>query len=215
MRILVIVGHPIAGSLNHALASSYADAARDAGAEVRTVDLATTRFPHDPATRSDLRAPDGGTAHLDPTVAGLVDDVRWADHLVVLHPQWWGTYPAALKAFLDRVLLSGVTFGYRSGHLPDRLMRGRTARTFMTMDSPRAWNLLAYRDAAGASLGRATLAFCGYRLVGRSTFAKVRFSSSDERARWLARTAALARRDVTRLSRALLSPVPATPLPHP
>lgn len=209
MHILVIVGHPIAGSLNHALADSYATAARDAGAQVRTVDLATVRFPHDPASRADLRAPDGSTAHLDPAVAELVEDVRWAHHVVVLHPQWWGTYPAALKAYLDRVMLSGVAFGYRSGHLPDRLMSGRTARTVMTMDSPRAWNLLAYRDAAGASLGRATLAFCGYRLAGRTTFAKVRFSTPDERARWIATTAELARRDVRRLG----AKAPATLVP--
>lgn len=209
MHVLVLVGHPVAGSFNHALADSYVAAARDAGAQVRTVDLATVRLPSGPVARADLRAPDGSTEHLDPVVAGLVEDLRWADHLVVLHPQWWGTYPAALKAFLDHVLLSGVTFRSRSGHLPERLMRGRTARTLMTMDSPRAWNLLAYRDAAGASLGRATLGYCGYRLVGRTTFPKVRFSSPDERARWLRTTADLARRDVRRLA----AEAPATPVP--
>ncbi|GIG40070.1 NAD(P)H-dependent oxidoreductase [Cellulomonas phragmiteti] len=197
MHVLVVVGHPLAGSFTHALAQAYADAARAAGAHVEVLDLATTPFPHDPAVRADLAAHDGTTDHLDPAVAAMVEQVRAADHLVVLHPQWWGTYPAVLKAFLDRVMLAGVAFRYGSGHLPRRLLQGRTARTFMTMDSPRAWNLLAYRDAAGASLGRATLGFCGYRLVGRTTFPAVRFSSPQRRERWLGQAARLGHRDAT------------------
>lgn len=196
MHVLVVVGHPLAGSFTHALARAYADAATAAGAHVTVLDLASTPFPHDPSDRRELAAHDGATDHLDPAVAAMVAQVRAADHLVVLHPQWWGTYPAVLKAFLDRVLLPGVAFRYTSGHVPRRLLEGRTARTFMTMDAPRAWNLLAYRDAAGASLGRATLAFCGYRLVGRTTFPSVRFSTSERRARWLDRAAQLARSDV-------------------
>lgn len=201
MHVLVVVGHPLTGSLTHALAHAYADAARAAGAHVRVLDLATTPFPHDPARRADLAAHDGTTDHLDPDVAALVAQVLEADHLVVLHPQWWGTYPAVLTAFLDRVLLPGIAFRYGAGALPRRLLHGRTARTVMTMDAPRAWNALVYRDAAGASLGRATLAFCGYRLVGRTTFPTVRTSTPARRERWLADVARLARRDVARLGR--------------
>ncbi|WP_432457887.1 NAD(P)H-dependent oxidoreductase [Cellulomonas iranensis] len=200
MHVLVVVGHPLPDSFNHALARSYADAARAGGAQVRVLDLATTPFPHDPPSRRALAAHGGTTDHLEPEVAALVEHVRWADHLVVTHPQWWGTYPAVLKAFLDRVLLAGVAFRYTKGHAPRRLLRGRTARTFMTMDSPKPWNLLAYRDAAGASLGTATLAFTGHRLVGRTTFAPVRFSTPERRERWLATAARLGRRDVERLT---------------
>ncbi|UZN04514.1 NAD(P)H-dependent oxidoreductase [Cellulomonas sp. S1-8] len=215
MHVLVVVGHPLTGSFTHALAQAYAEAATAAGAHVRVLDLATTPFPHDPVSRTDLAAHDGSTDHLDPAVAAMVEQVRAADHLVVLHPQWWGTYPAVLKAFLDRVMLPGVAFRYGDGHLPRRLMRGRTARTLMTMDSPRAWNLLAYRDAAGASLGRATLAFCGYRLVGRTTFPAVRFSSPERRARWLAQAARLGHRDVASRSRRAPAPSPPATAPAP
>lgn len=201
MHVLVVVGHPLPGSFNHALAHAYADAARAAGAEVDVLDLATTPFLHDPPTRRALAAHDGTTDHLEPEVAALVAHVRRADHLVVTHPQWWGTYPAVLTAFVDRVMLPGIAFRSTGGHTPRRLLRGRTARTFMTMDAPRPWNLLVYRDAAGASLGTATLAFCGYRRVGRTTFAPVRFSTAERRARWLAAAARHGRRDVARLAR--------------
>lgn len=200
MHVLVVVGHPLAGSFNHAVAHAYAQAAREAGAQVRVLDLAATPFAHDPPTRGALTAHDGTTDHLEPEVAALVEHVRWADHLVVTHPQWWGTYPAVLTAFLDRALLPGIAFRATRGHVPRRLLDGRTARTFMTMDAPRPWNAVVYRDAAGASLGTATLAFCGYRLVGRTTFTSVRFSTPQRRAGWLAAAARQGRRDVARLA---------------
>lgn len=31
--------------------------------------------------------------------------IRWADHLVFVYPIWWGTMPAVLKGFFDRVFL--------------------------------------------------------------------------------------------------------------
>lgn len=200
MHVLVVVGHPLTGSFTHSLATAYADAAREAGARVSVRDLATTRFPLSPPDLDRLAARDGVTDHLEPEVAELVAELRAADHVVVLHPQWWGTYPAVLAAWVDRTFLPGVVFRYGSGKLPVQLMRGRTARTFMTMDSPRVWNLLVYRDGAGATLENATLRFCGYRLVGRTTFPEVRASSPRRRARWLATAARLAHRDVARLA---------------
>jgi putative NADPH-quinone reductase len=46
-RILLIQGHPDAGArhLCHALADAYAEGARAAGHEVRTVDVAMLEFP--------------------------------------------------------------------------------------------------------------------------------------------------------------------------
>lgn len=194
-RTLVVIGHPIPGSFNHALADRYvaglrsgapgAPASDDDAHEVRIADLAATPFPHDPATKTDVRAPGGDTSHLDDRIAGWVDDLRWADHVVIFFPQWWGTYPAVLKAFLDRVMLSGVAFRYGRGHVSERLLSGTSARVFMTMDSPALWNTLVYRNAAETSLRRATLAFCGVKTIGLTRFAKVRFSTPAKRAAWL------------------------------
>lgn len=196
-RILVVIGTPLPATFTHALAEAYIGAARAAGAEVRTIDLAVDPIPAHPRTRDELRAPRTDADHpLDPDVARYLDDVRWADHLVVMHPQWWGTVPAALKAFIDRVFLSGATFRYRErSPISERLLTGRTARVVMTMDSPRFWNRLVYRGAAEASLTRATLGFCGVRTVGVTRLTPVRFSDGPTRAKWLARVAAHGSRD--------------------
>ena len=213
-RILVIVGTPVAGSLNHALAGSYAAAASSAGAEVRIVDLARDPVPGTPTTRSELRMPrpdHHDDAPLPPEVAAYLDDVTWADHLVFFYPQWWGTYPAALKSFIDRVFLSGFAFRYRpTGRLWDRLLTGRTARVVMTMDSPRLWNRLVYRNASETSLTRATLWYCGVRTVGVTRFGEVRHTRLSTREGWLRQMARLGARDAAARVRTAR---PAVPLP--
>ncbi|MDY0910566.1 NAD(P)H-dependent oxidoreductase [Microbacterium sp. CFBP9034] len=186
-RILVVIGTPIAGSLNHALARSYADAARAAGAEVRVVDLATDAVPGHPSLRSELRTPrsDADTP-LAPEVANYMGDVTWADHLVFFFPQWWGSTPAALKGWIDRVFLAGFAFRYRErGRLWDKLLTGRTARIVMTMDSPVPWNAWVYRDAAIRQLRNATLEYCGIKVRGITRLSEVRHRADADRERWI------------------------------
>lgn len=192
-RLLVIVGTSLPDTLTHALAESYVSSARAAGADVRLIDLAHDPIPDHPRSRDQLRAPRSGRTDdlpLDPDVARYLDDLFWADHIAIFHPQWWGTVPAALKAFIDRVFLSNATFRYRErSALSDRLLAGRTARIVMTMDSPRFWNRLVYRGAAEASLSRATLGYCGVRTVGITRFTPVRFSDDTARRGWIERVA--------------------------
>jgi len=193
-RILVVIGHPLAGSLNHALAHAYIAEARAGGADVRVHDLAAVQFPRTDSIEQ-LRAWNGDTAPLDPGVRDLIDDLLWSEHVVVQFPQWWGTYPAALKDYLDRVFLSGVAFRYRKGQIPNRMLTGRTARILMTADGPGWWNRLTYRNAAETSLARATFQYCGVKVRGITRFMKVRFSTPEQRAGWLRSAAALGAKD--------------------
>ncbi|MCC4249783.1 MULTISPECIES: NAD(P)H-dependent oxidoreductase [Microbacterium] len=187
-RILIVIGTPLPDSLVHALAASYAEGASSRGAEIRTIDLARDPIPAHPTLRAALRAPrDETDLPLEPEVARYLDDLLWADHLVIVHPQWWGTYPAALKAFIDRVFLSGAAFrAHPEGRGWDRLLTGRTARIIMTMDSPRWWNRLRYRNAAETSLTRAVLGYCGIRTTGVTRLPEVRLSTEQTRHEWLA-----------------------------
>lgn len=196
-RILVVIGTPIADSLAHTLAHAYADAARAGGAEVRVVDLALDAVPAHPSSRSELRTPrSADDAPLTDEVADGIADITWADHLAFFFPQWWGTYPAALKAYIDRVFLSGFAFRYRErGRLWDRLLTGRTARIVMTMDSPVAWNAWMYRDAAIRALRTATLEYCGIAVRGVTRLSEVRHRSDADRARWITRIAAFGAKD--------------------
>ena len=180
-RILVIIGTPLPDTLNHSLAHAYIDAARASGAHVEVVDLAHDPSPDHPRVRNQLRAPrhDGDVA-LDPIVARYIASVDAADHLTFFFPQWWGGVPAALKSWLDRVLLTGFAYRYHPrGKGWDRMLAGRTARILTTSDSPTWWSRLVYRDASVRALKTATLWYCGVSTVGTTRISEVRHSTPE------------------------------------
>ncbi|BDV29950.1 NAD(P)H-dependent oxidoreductase [Microbacterium terricola] len=209
-RILVIIGTPLPTTLTHALATAYIERARVGGADVRVIDLAEDPIPGHPTSRDQLRAPrTADDRQLDPEVAAYLGDVQWAEHVALFFPQWWGTYPAALKAFIDRVFLSNAAFRYRErSAISDRLLTGRTARLVMTMDSPRFWNRLVYRNAAETSLTKAILGYCGIRTTGITRFTPVRFSETEARAGWVAKAAQHGATDATASGSRVKEPAP-------
>jgi putative NADPH-quinone reductase len=196
-RILVVIGTPFAGSLNHALAHSYAESARAGGAEVRVIDLAADAVPGHPSQRDEVRLPrTEADVTLAPEVAAYVADVDWADHLVFFFPQWWGSLPGALKNWIDRVFVRGFAYRYRpTGRLWDKLLTGRTARIVMTMDSPSFWNAWVYRDAPIRTLRNATLEYCGVKVRGVTRLSEVRHRSDADRERWVGGMASLGATD--------------------
>jgi len=210
-NIAVIVGNPFAGSLDHALADAYASAARAAGGDVRVVDLAATEFELSPPMREHLRVdgPDD-VDRLGMPVADMIRTIDWADHVVFVYPVWWGTFPAVLKGFIDRVFVSGTAFRYRDhGSRWDRLLAGRTARLIVTMDAPTVFNRIKYRRATEVAMRNPLLWFVGIRTVGVTYFDKVRSSTPRRRATWLERAGRLGARDAGRTGTLRREPAPA------
>jgi len=52
-------------------------------------------------------------SELEPDLVQMQQDILWANHLVFVYPNWWATFPALLKGFIDRVFVSGFAFKYR------------------------------------------------------------------------------------------------------
>jgi putative NADPH-quinone reductase len=97
-RIALIQAHPDAagGHLCHVLAQAYADGARGAGREVRTVDVAQLDFP---LLRSQKDWLDG---EVPASLRPAQETIRWADHLVFVFPLWLGDMPACSRASSSR-----------------------------------------------------------------------------------------------------------------
>lgn len=195
-RIAVIVGHSIPGSFSHAIADAYAESARFSGAEVRMIDLAEIRFDAVTHDRQDLKVVGlDDTARLGPEVHAMAQTVKWAQHIVFAYPVWWGTYPAVLKGFFDRVFLAGFVFANNKGAAWDKFLIGRTARVFTTMDAPALFDRIWYRNASAVSITFSILWYVGVKTKGISRFDRVRFSTPERRATWLKKVAELARKD--------------------
>lgn len=179
LKVLIVVGHPRRQSLCQALASAYGSGARRAGADVRELRLAELRF--DP----DVRSFDPSAQAVEKDIARGRALIAWADHVVFVYPTWWGTMPAVLKGFLDRVLAPGFAFSENErGFAP--LLRGRSAELLTTMDTPRWVYRWIYGAPGHKAMARAILGFCGIEVARVASFGPVKDSSVAQRREWLA-----------------------------
>ncbi|MEM7737853.1 MAG: NAD(P)H-dependent oxidoreductase [Deinococcota bacterium] len=196
MNVLVILGHPTPESLCGSLATRYGERADAAGANVQTLVLADLEFDAARTVRY------GYERELEPDLLRAQEAITWADHLVFVYPTWWALMPALLKGFLDRTFLPGFAFAYqKSKPFPLKLLKGKTARLLVTMDSPSWWfNLIVGRPGHNA-MKRGVLQFCGVSPVKITSFNTVRTSSDAKRQGWLEQAANLAANDLQRFAK--------------
>ena len=106
-KILIINGHPDPESFCTHLANAYQKGALAANAQVDLLHLYQLAF--DPVLRYGYRQ----RTELEPDLVNAQKLIAEANHLVFVYPTWWGTYPALLKGFIDRVFLPKFAFKYR------------------------------------------------------------------------------------------------------
>ena len=188
-RIFVLDGHPAASSLTRSLAESYANAARGAGHQVRLTHLHDLEFDPDYGF--------GGYVNQKPLEPGLeqvLQDIEWAEHVVMATPVWWGGFPAQLKGLIDRAFLPGRTFDTRKTTaigLPAPLLTGRTGRVLMLSDTPNWVFRLFYRNALMVQLRGQVLGFVGIRPLKITQFAGASHPRDGVVQKWLQRAAAI------------------------
>ena len=179
-KILIINGHPEMGSFCSELAKSYQKGAHSAGAECKLVNLCELKY--DPILHIGYKV----QTELEPDLVQIQKDITVADHLVFVYPNWWGTYPALLKGFFDRVLIPGFAFKYHTNNpFWDKLLTGKTARLIVTMDTPLWYYNLGFGKPGHNSMKNCILGFCGVKPVKISVFSPIRSSTDKMRENWL------------------------------
>ena len=179
-NILIINGHPDKESLCSALAEAYAAGVKESGAEYNLLHLADLQF--NPILQHGYRK----RTDLEPDLLMARELITKADHLVFVYPIWWATEPALLKGFIDRTFLPGFAFNPRENSpLWDKLLTGKTARLIVTMDAPKWYNTLFYRNAGIVAFKKGILEYCGVKPVKVTSFGQVKNSTEATRALWL------------------------------
>ena len=165
-NILIICGHPDKNSLNYALAQAYQKEA-EATHNVRFIHLRSLNFNYNLEHGYNKRT------ELEPDLLQAQQDILWANHLVWFYPTWWGSYPAVMKAFIDRTFLPGFAFKYKENS-PwwNKYLSGKTGHIFTTMHTPYWYYKLIYRAPSIHSLRKITLQFCGIQKVKTTVFAQ-------------------------------------------
>ena len=113
-RIIAFAGSLRAGSYNKRLILNMVEGARQAGAEVRLLDLADYPVPTYNADIYDSESADPhalldrgeaiGPPHREPMPEGLLrikEQFRWADGVLIATPEYMRTFPGALHNLLD------------------------------------------------------------------------------------------------------------------
>lgn len=179
-KVFIWVGHPRAGSLCEGLADAYQKAAEDAGAEVRRLNLSEMTF--DPVFEGYVKP----MPSLEPDLLAWQEAITWADHLLFVHPYWWGAMPAKAKAVLDRALISGFGFKYHSQGVGwDKLLTGKTADAIITSDTPPLVDTLLYRKPARRVIKNQVLGFCGVKVKHVVQFGTIKTATPAKIQKWI------------------------------
>lgn len=188
-KILIINGHPNTDSFNFGLADAYKQGAIEGGAEVHELVIAKLQF------NPNLSGGFQKRTELEPDLVSAWEKILWADHLVWVHPVWWGGLPAILKGFIDRVFLPGKAFKYRENSVWwDKLLSGKTAHIITTLDQPSWYYKWIYGSPSVNQLKKATLEFCGVKPVKVTYIGIIKKSEDSQRAKWLKHVGSLGKR---------------------
>ncbi|WP_057937467.1 NAD(P)H-dependent oxidoreductase [Algoriphagus resistens] len=179
-KTLLINGHPDKESFNYALSEAYKKGALKSGAEIKEINIRDLNF--NPNLQFGYRK----RTELEPDLLEAQDKLKWADHLVWIYPVWWGSVPAMMKGFLDRVMLPGFAFNKRENSLWwDKCFTGKTARIICTLDQPEWYYRLVYRSPSHHAMKKVTLNYIGVKKVRITAIGPIRLSKEEFRAKWL------------------------------
>lgn len=179
-KILIINGHPNPSSFNFGLAESYLKGAIASGAEVDTITIADLKF------NPNLQFGYQKRTELESDLLESWEKIKKADHLVWIHPVWWGGLPAITKGFIDRLFLPGMAFQYLENSVWwDKLLKGKTAHIITTLDQPSWYYRLFFGSPSVNQLKKSTLEFCGVKPVKVSYIGIIKTSDDFQKEKWL------------------------------
>ncbi len=179
-KILIINGHPNKDSFNFGIAEAYKIGAESSNAEVKEIIISQLNF------NPNLKYGYQKRTELEPDLIESWEKIKWADHLVWIHPVWWGGLPAILKGFIDRLFLPNFAFAYRENSIFwDKLLKGKTAHIITTLDQPSWYYKLIYGEPSTKQLKKSTLEFCGVKPVKVTYIGIIKTSEPKQREKWL------------------------------
>lgn len=133
MSVHLVLAHPLADSLNAHLAGRIEAALAEMGVGVDRLDLYGEGFQ--PCLTPDERAHHYGEPQPGADVLALQERLGAADHLVLVFPTWWFSFPAILKGWFDRVWGPGFAFDQGTPITP-RLTGLKSVLVVTTLGSP-------------------------------------------------------------------------------
>lgn len=178
-KIVVLLGHPDADTYSGHMADHYQAGAEDSGHEVRRLNIGDMNF--DPVLHQGYKA----IQELEPDLQYAQESIRWADHVVVVYPNWWCAMPAKLKGMFDRMWLPGFAFNFnKETKQIDKHLTGRTGRVIILSGSHSPFSAWWHFGDYTNEIQYGIMEFAGIR-TNVSSFGPTEKVDDERRAKWL------------------------------
>lgn len=189
-KVLIIVGHPdLANSFNGAIARTAAAALTSQGYEPVIRDLYAEKFdPIMPLEETKDKASEAPAEML-----AEMEQVKDCAGMIFVHPNWWGTPPAILKGWIDRVFRNGFAYGFTEAGSWQAL-NDKIVQVFTTSNTPRDVELNVYGDPLENFWKTIVFSLVGSKSFERRNFEQIILSDEKMRADWLVEVDATIRR---------------------
>lgn len=174
-KIFVLLGNPDKESFTGELSHIYDVAAREAGHEVRCMSISDMQF------NANLEKGYKVVQELESDLKTMQENIKWADHFVVIYPNWWCSMPAKLKGMFDRAWLPGFAFNFdKQTHEVIQRLKGKTARVVVVAGTHSPFMTWWKFGDFTNEISRGILGFAGFS-VAVSTFGPCDYCTPDER----------------------------------
>ena len=184
LNISIILAHPNHNSFNHAIAETAVFQVNRNGHNAVFHDLYAERFdsilPENELPSDTL---------LPPEIEKHCSEIKTADGIIIVHPNWWGQPPAILKGWVDRVIRPGVAYNFLEGDkgegVPTGLLKARAAIVFNTSNTSEEREEDVFGDPLQLIWKNCIFDLCGVSEFYREMFRVVVTSTHDMRKQWL------------------------------
>lgn len=186
MSSLIITAHPSSKGFTHQIAKEYKETIEKNNGSAVILDLYDKKNHLDFVQFEDLK-----DFPKNKTIERFQTLIKNADELVFVFPMWNFTEPAILKNFYDSVFTAGFGFQFEGKMIPKRLLKGKTAKFFVTCDSP-SWLFTVIGNPLKMLWRVGRMSFVGIKMKSFTLFDKMRQQSSQDKKKYLEKVKKLA-----------------------
>lgn len=184
MKISVILAHPDPSSFNHAIADTAIKTLKKNSHEVVFHDLYHEKF--DPILPAGEIPKD---VYLPAEVELHCQEASEADGFIIIHPNWWGTPPAILKGWVDRVIRPGIAYEFLEQDIgegvPNGLLKADKVIVFNTSNTETEREKTVFQDPLETIWKNCVFDLCGVTEFHRRMFNIIVTSTAEQREVWL------------------------------
>eukprot|EP00826_Nyctotherus_ovalis_P048651 TRINITY_DN5753_c0_g2_i1.p1 TRINITY_DN5753_c0_g2~~TRINITY_DN5753_c0_g2_i1.p1 ORF type:complete len:211 (+),score=47.62 TRINITY_DN5753_c0_g2_i1:69-701(+) len=179
-KVLVVYTHPNPKSFSHAILETTLEALKAKNYEIMVRDLHEIKF-NPILTRADIDAMKEKKMPKD--IEEEQKYISWCDTIIFVHPLWWGSLPAMLKGYFDRVFAKG--FAYTEEGCKLKGLLNKEVAVFQPQGGGKSRSESYIWPAIDVITKKSTFEACGLKILGYLRFPSVLSCTQEVRVGYL------------------------------